>query len=119
MDQRKYPRKQVRLSGSLRGEAPFADGTLEDLSRGGCAFQCESTLQIGNFLELEIRLPGEEPPLKIEVAVVRWAKSQRFGLEFLRIHAREKERIRELVKTPQWMHNLKRVTVGLRPRLTP
>lgn len=119
MNQRKHPRKTVDLTGSVRGEALFAEGTLVNLSKGGCAFRCDSALEVGNFLEVEIDLPDQEPPLKIEVAVVRWTRGQGFGVEFLRIHPSEEERLRQVVTTSQWMHNWRKVLVGLRPGKRP
>lgn len=95
MDQRKYPRKKVRLPGSLRGAELFTEGILVDLSRGGCAFRGNSAPQVGDFLEVEIHLSEDESPVKIEVAVVRWTADQEFGLEFLLMPAGEGERLRQ------------------------
>lgn len=95
MDQRRYPRKQVCLPGSLRGVELFTEGILVDLSRGGCAFRGNGAPQVGDFLEVEIHLSEKEPPVKIEVAAVRWTAGQEFGLEFLLMHAGEGERLRQ------------------------
>ncbi len=112
MDQRKYPRKKLRLKVWVQGEAAVGGAIILNLSRRGCALQCDRALQVGDFLAVDIHPPHEKLPVKIEVAVIRWARGKHFGLEFLRVHAAEEELLRELVKSSEWLHNLKRAVAG-------
>ncbi len=54
---------------------------------------------IGKYLALQISLPGQEATLKVDLAAVRWAKGQEFGLEFLAIRSEEEERLRRFLST--------------------
>ncbi len=46
-------------------------------------------------------LPDQAPPMDIELAAVRWAKGQEFGLEFLIMGREEEERLDRFVGTLQ------------------
>ena len=65
------------------------------------------TLQVGDFVEVELSLPKETSPISIELAVVRWVQQGEFGLDFLRIKPEEQRRLRRFVKTPGWLRRLK------------
>ena len=80
--------------------------------------QCDRALKVGDFLAVDIHPADEKLPVQIEVAVIRWARGKKFGLEFLRVHAAEEERLRELVNSSEWLHNLKRAVAGSGRRST-
>jgi hypothetical protein len=49
---------------------------------------------------LQLHLPGQESPVIIERAAVRWVGGNDFGLQFLSLHSVERERLRGLL---QWV----------------
>ena len=85
MEQRRFPRVVVHCPGSFRGEAVAGHGHVLNLSWAGCAFKSDKNLKVGDFLQVDIHLPEEYAPVKIDVAVVRWANSQEFGVDFIQV----------------------------------
>jgi len=59
----------------------------------------ESELMVdqGWPLELRLRLPDDDSPVEVNLAVVQWSKGQKFGLEFVRLQPEEQARLRCLV----------------------
>ncbi len=74
-------------------------GTVTNLSLGGCRVGSKASVYIGMYLTLQIDLPGHESPLKLDQAVVRWAKEHEFGLEFISMWPEEEEHLRRFVST--------------------
>ncbi len=74
-------------------------GTVTDLSLSGCKVDSKASVYIGMYLTLQMYLPGHESPLKLDQAVVRWAKEHEFGLEFISMRPEEEERLRRFVST--------------------
>lgn len=52
-------------------------------------------------MSLIILLPGEESPTTVDLALVRWAKGQCFGLEFVSIGDAEMNRLRSFLASPR------------------
>ena len=72
---------------------------LQDLSTTGCRITSESPLQVGMELELSLFATSDERDIEIELAKVRWANGECFGLEFVAIYPPERERLRLFLKT--------------------
>ncbi len=72
---------------------------VQDLSTTGCRVISESPLQVGMELELSLFAASDERDIIIEMAKVRWANGDRFGLEFGAIYPLERERLRLFLKT--------------------
>jgi PilZ domain len=85
----------------LLGDCGFFRGLayLQDLSTTGCRVISESPLQVGMELELSLFAASDERDIVIELAKVRWANGDRFGLEFVAIYPQERERLRLFLKT--------------------
>ncbi len=66
---------------------------------GGCQVDTKSSVYNGMYLPLRVYVPGEETPLKVDQAVVRWTKEQHYGLEFMSMRPEEEERLHHLVST--------------------
>jgi hypothetical protein len=77
------------VSGGLEGE-----GLVNDLSKTGCQIQCQTVPDAGATLKVDLFLPDYPRPLRIERAVVRWVKGERFGVEFVEVQASQRERLR-------------------------
>jgi hypothetical protein len=70
------------------GGAPFVgEGTVTNLSMNGCSIVGDRTVLVGSFVKLSVILPGLGQSLFIELGQVRWAESNVFGVEFLRMSA--------------------------------
>jgi len=75
-------------------------GIVSNLSTGGCKVGSSTPVDTGANIELRIYIMGApEFPMKVDQAVVRWAKQQEFGLEFLSIWPEEQARLRRFVST--------------------
>jgi len=84
----------------LFGECGFRGlAYLQDLSTTGCQVTSESPLQVGMELELSLFAASGERDIIIELAKVRWANGDRFGLEILGVDPLERERLRLFLKT--------------------
>ncbi len=101
MEQRKHPRFAVQLPIAFSGDAMSGDGTVMDISKGGWQVTVASTqgVPVGTDLALRIALPDHAAPMEVALAVVRWSKGQKFGLEFIRMEDEEQERLRRFVST--------------------
>ncbi len=96
------PRKSKRIETAIRiffTSGKFeGEGTVLDLSREGCRFECETPISMGTPLEVWIFLPNSEWPLEIELAEVRWKKGNMFGVQFLKFRPLQEERINKVFK---------------------
>jgi len=98
MEQRKFSRFIIAFPISIKKDGvPIGEGSVYDLSSGGCATESLSPIQKGDYLSLQLYLPIDHAPtipLTVEVAVTRWAIQQKFGVEFIRMPPEHQERLR-------------------------
>jgi len=74
------------------------EGFLQDLSHYGCRMESDTSLQPGTELELCFFYGSREAvQIRIELATVRWAKDQEFGVKFLRLQSHEEARLRHMI----------------------
>ena len=74
------------------------EGLLQDLSHYGCRMKSDTSLQPGTELELWFFYgPREALPIRVELATVRWAKDQEFGVKFLHLQPHEEARLRHVI----------------------
>lgn len=98
MEQRKTPRFPVRFRSSFTSlNIVGGDGSIVDLSLRGCRVDSSIKVRPGTSLEVRIQTSEEEPPLKIQEAVVRWSRGQEFGLEFVTLVPEEWARLQHTV----------------------
>jgi PilZ domain-containing protein len=103
MDSRKGPRIHVECPLSFCAEGPAGQvivqdtGTICDLSWSGCSIQSPTALDKGAYLRMTITLPGQDANVAVDLAKVRWASEQGFGVEFLVLNEREQARLRGFV----------------------
>jgi hypothetical protein len=97
---RKYPRFPVDFGGTFSGEQFAGQGTITNLSVGGCSIESKVTLTAKSSFALHIQLPGSRSPLQIDRAVVRWARGNAFGVEFEKMSQADIDRLHLLI------HNL-------------
>lgn len=98
MEQRKNPRFPVRFRSSFTSlNLVGGDGNITDLSLRGCRVESQTAVKPGTSLELRIHTSEDEPPLKIQEAVVRWSRAQQFGVEFVTLQPEEWARLQHTV----------------------
>ena len=74
------------------------EGVLQDLSHHGCRMKSDISLQPGTELELCFFDGSQEAvPIRVELAMVRWANGQEFGVKFLRLQSHEETRLRHVI----------------------
>src|SRR2546425_9298994 len=67
------------------------DGVALDLSESGCKLCSALVLPIGSFWDLYLTIPETAPPVLISGIRVIWAAENEYGIEFLRVTAREQD----------------------------
>ena len=98
MEGRKHTRFAVQLPVSFRGDQLSHGGTILNLSAEGCAITSETVSGASVYLQLTMQLREREEPIQIDLAAVRWVSAARFGVEFIKIHPEQEERLRKFVK---------------------
>jgi hypothetical protein len=63
-------------------EEKAVKGTTFNLSRGGCAIECNEMATAGETVSLQITLPTEPSPISVELGRICWATRREFGVEF-------------------------------------
>ena len=76
------------------------DGVALDLSESGCKLYSELVLPVGSFWDLYLTIPETSRPVLISEVRVIWAAENDYGIEFLRVTARELTRLRHFI----WKH---------------
>lgn len=98
MEQRQNPRFPVRFRSSFTSlNIVGGDGSIIDLSLRGCRVDSPTAVRPGTSLEVRIQTSEDEPPLKIQEAVVRWSRDRQFGLEFVTLEPEEWARLQHTV----------------------
>jgi hypothetical protein len=72
------------------------EGEVLDLSLPGCAIESSRCLIPDEYVRLQVLSPHHA--VRVEVAKVRWAEGNRFGLEFLKMREADKDRVFQLVR---------------------
>lgn len=87
---------QFTLSISFAGDAE-GEGSVINLSPKGCMVESEAAVKVAEAMSLIILLPDRKPPTTVDLAIVRWAKDDAFGLEFISMGANETARLLEFL----------------------
>ncbi len=76
------------------------NGVALDLSESGCKLRSAQVLPIGSFWDLYLTVPETSRPVLISEIRVIWAAGNEYGIEFLRVTAQERTRLRHFI----WKH---------------
>jgi c-di-GMP-binding flagellar brake protein YcgR len=97
---RQYPRVPVDLQVyfSTTGNTSIREGTMFDLSAGGCAVASMSAVRPGSAVRILIRATDLGSPITIESAAVRWSQHGEFGVEFLGVSEIDQNRLHRLLQ---------------------
>jgi c-di-GMP-binding flagellar brake protein YcgR len=98
---RQYPRVPVDLQVyfSTTSNTSIREGTMFDLSAGGCAVTSMTSMQPGLAVRILIRATELGSPITIESAAVRWSRHGEFGVEFLGVSDIDQNRLHRLLQT--------------------
>jgi hypothetical protein len=99
MTPRKAPRFAIQLPVVFKTESVEATGMVLNLSSGGCAVASSTHLAQGTYPQLQIEMVEGEEPIHVELAAVRWAAGDRFGVEFIRIRPEQVDRLTKFLRT--------------------
>ena len=96
---RRLTRHAIFLPVELDGKTGMK-GLTNDLSLEGCRINGNLAVRHGQHLPLRLHLPGQESPIVVERAAVRWVGEKNIGLQFLALPSTERARLGELL---QWV----------------
>lgn len=96
MDRREHLRIPVRLYLSFSGGKVRGEGTVLDLSMGGCIIKSETLVHTDDIFYLQLSLGEGEPPLEV-AAMVRSVSPRGIAFKFLRA-AQENKRLLTFVQ---------------------
>ena len=74
------------------------EGRVINLSAHGCALRTNTTMEDGILLTLQMQLVPNTP-VQIEMARIRWAKNDEYGIEFLFLYAKERKALLRWMRT--------------------
>jgi hypothetical protein len=95
-ERREHMRIPVRLSLSFSGGRVRGEGTVLDMSLGGCIIQSKAHVRIDDIFYLEIILDKDEPPVEA-AAIVRSVSTRGIAFKFLR-RAQEDKRLTAFIQ---------------------
>ncbi len=90
---RQYVRMAVRYPVTFVVSRITQQGTLTEIALGGCSLEANIVLALGAKLKLDILVSEKEPPIVIQLAVVRSVRPTGFGIQFMEINDAERERL--------------------------
>lgn len=79
-------------------EGVTGDGVIFNLSLGGCAVQSPVRVSDGMLVSLRIATSEGSQPIQIEMARVRWATTNEFGVEFLMVSGKEHKKVDRFIR---------------------
>ncbi len=96
-ERREHLRIPVKLCLSFSGGKVRGEGTVMDLSLGGCVIKSETRVRVDDIFYLEIILVENEPPIEV-AAMVRSISERGIAFKFLR-KAQENKRLLTFIHT--------------------
>ncbi|MFO0698418.1 MAG: PilZ domain-containing protein [Nitrospira sp.] len=96
-ERREHMRIPVRLCLSFSGGRVRGEGTVLDLSLGGCVIQSAAHVRVDDIFYLEIILAKDEPPVEA-AAIVRSVSARGIAFKFLR-KAQEDKRLMAFIQS--------------------
>jgi hypothetical protein len=96
-EQRRGERIPVHVPVMFEGEGCTGQGSTFNVSTWGCAVESRIPMPAGLYVGVSFSLPDRRPPLEVELAAVRWSRSNQFGMEFLSITPENRNRLEEFL----------------------
>jgi hypothetical protein len=82
---------------SFAGDDMSGNGLLKNLTVSGGEIESDVPFPIGAHLRLRVPSPGARPPIVIALAIVRWKRGDRYGIEFVRFEGDAKLQLQEML----------------------
>lgn len=95
VDRREHKRIPVRLFLSFSGGRVRGEGTVLDISMGGCVIKSSTLVKPGDIFYLQILLTERQPPVEV-AGIVRSVSNRGISFKFLRA-AHENKRLLEFL----------------------
>jgi len=84
---------------SFASDEVAGTGIMYNLSKEGCAIESQTHMPMNSYVQLEVQVSPDEPPVLVEFAAVRWSTRTEFGAEFLTLAEVSKQRILKYLAT--------------------
>ena len=97
-DRRRHERLPVDFWSTLFWQDAEQRGRVRDLSESGATLEADLPIAAGASLELTLQPIESEPPITVEVAVVRSVQSGRIGLQFVSVKGGDDERLGKFLR---------------------
>lgn len=111
IDRREHLRIPVRLYLSFSGGKVRGEGTVLDLSMGGCIIKSETQVRVDDIFYLEIATGSQEQPLEV-AAMVRSVSPRGIAFKFLRA-AQENKRLLAFIQSQTADHMQKSTALAV------
>lgn len=98
-DRREHERLPVNFAVTFASHGVVGKGSVADISMSGCTIQTGTQLLAGNIIHLSLHISNELPAVTVDAAVVRNARLNRVGLEFLTFPRSERERLQAFIRS--------------------
>ena len=96
-DRRAHPRIAVRLLLCFSGGRVSGQGTVLDISLGGCLVETKTPVRVKDIFYLQMFVEEKKPPIEV-AAIVRSVRTGKIGFEFMR-SAKDNKRLIEFLHT--------------------
>lgn len=93
MDNRRERRVMVTDQVSFNAKSGAGQGITFNLSINGCAFESAQTVAPDATLQLELSIPTQKNPVKVNRAKVTWKAGNGMGVQFLNMDETAKARL--------------------------
>jgi hypothetical protein len=97
MQPRERERVHTNIPVEFTSDRLSGRGRVINLAVSGCEIESETPPPAETHLTLHLHLPRQQDPLVIALAMVRWAKAEHFGVEFVRFEGAAGEQLRRIV----------------------
>ena len=96
-DVREFDRIPIRVVASVDDGRTNFQGETINLSVDGCAVETDAALLPDASVRIQLRLPHDERPVDVSLAVVRASRQGAVGLHFVRMDADSRQRLRRFM----------------------
>ncbi|OQW32506.1 MAG: hypothetical protein A4E20_13655 [Nitrospira sp. SG-bin2] len=79
------------------GDHISGEGAFRNLTISGGEIMSEAPVSIGTHLHLQVQASGARPPIIITLAIVRWKRADRYGVEFVRFQGDAKQQLEDML----------------------
>jgi len=97
MQPRSRSRVPVDYPVLFSGDHISGEGMLKNLTISGSEIVSEVPFSIGAHLHLQVQSSGARPPIVITLAIVRWKRDDRYGIEFVRFQGDAKQQLEDML----------------------